>query len=186
MHKHTQKELIDEGFWDSFKTAARVSKAIGKEIAKVAIPQSYQNIKNVVGNIRGARRNIKTAFKTVEERIMDWIDEMGFTPVENAKIKKIRNFGGGKTHWAIDVGVKGVDKEGNTIIIRNFKEPTAIVQYDDLKDGKSDSFNIKFILRPDRRRMYYDDNDDQQAAAKKAAAKKAAAKKAAAKTNTSK
>jgi len=158
MDKYTQLQLVEEGFWDSFGRVARMGIQAGKEIAKVVTPQSYQNAKNAVDAIRGARGRIKTEGMTKQERILDWLDEMGFTPIENAELKKIRNFGGGKTHWAIDVGVKGVDKQGNTIIIRNFKEPTAIIQYDDLKDGKSDTATMKFVLRPDRRRMYYNDD----------------------------
>jgi hypothetical protein len=198
MDKYTQLQLVEEGFWDSFGRVARVGVALGKEVAKVVTPQTYQNTKNLVNNIRGVGRKTKTAYMTKEERILDWLDEMGFVPVlptpttnqtqtqtanqstttnqsvsanqsdippNNVKPRKIRDYGGGKSHWAIDVGVKGIDpKTGDVVIVRHFKEPAAIVQYDELADSKTDSYSIKFVLRPDRRRMYYDDDgtDNQQ------------------------
>lgn len=193
MDKYTQLQLVEEGFWDRF---GRIGVALGKEVAKVVTPQTYQNTKNLVNNIRGVGRKIKTAYMTKEERILDWLDEMGFVPVvptpttnqtqtqtanqstttnqsvsanqsdippNNVKPRKIRDYGGGKSHWAIDVGVKGIDpKTGDVVIVRHFKEPAAIVQYDELADSKTDSYSIKFVLRPDRRRMYYDDDTDNQ------------------------
>jgi len=152
MHKHTQKELLDEGFWDPFKKVGKQALQGAIELSKVALPQTYQNVSNIRKNIKLASGAIKQAGKTTEEIILDWIDEMGFIPTENSKPKKIRNFGGGKTHWALDVGVKGVTDDGEPIIIRRFDEPRAIVQYDDVEQ------QIKFVLRPDRRRMY--DVDD--------------------------
>jgi len=152
MHKHTQKELLDEGFWDPFKKVGKQALQGAIELTKVALPQTYQNVSNIRKNIKLASGAIKQAGKTTEEIILDWIDEMGFIPTENSKPKKIRNFGGGKTHWALDVGVKGVTDDGEPIIIKRFNEPRAIVQYDDVEQ------QIKFVLRPDRRRMYDDDD----------------------------
>lgn len=134
MRKFTQKQLLNEGFWGEF-LSPKIKRGIqtAKEISKVVAPKTYENISNIVSGTRDAQKRIGEAGKSMEERVLLWLDEYGYTPVPNkhGKVRLVKKFPGGDRHYSLKVAEKSTDPDtGETIPGRKFRYPTAIILYD--------------------------------------------------------
>lgn len=154
MYKPSQKDLLNEAFWDNFKNS-KIGRAIStgyqaaKEIGKVVAPKTSSQLTSMIQGVRDAKRRIGQAGKKMEDRILEWLDERGFTPLpEDPSIKKLKDYPDGNSQWRVKVGMKDVDPDtGNITVAKTFKFPVAII----LHDKKDDSF--KFLVYPaDQRR----------------------------------
>jgi len=146
MYKFSQRELLEEGLWDSFKKGvnkvanskigrlAKTGFQIGKEIGKVVAPNTSSQLANIRSAGRGILQRIGQAGKTIEERILDWMDEQGFVPIPNDIIKMGKNTPKGQ-HYTIKVAQKGITPEGNSVAGKKFRYPQAIVLFDKDKDS---------------------------------------------------
>lgn len=166
MYKLSQKELLEEDLWDSFKkakskvansTLGRLTKAIyqtGKEIGKVVAPNTSSQLANITQAGRGIRQRIKQAYQTIEERILDWMDEQGIVPIPDEKIKVGKNTPKGQ-HYLVKVAQKGVTPEGETVPGKKFRYPQAIILFDKDKDI------FEWVIKP-RTDVFLKINDQDQ------------------------
>jgi hypothetical protein len=139
MYKFSQKELLEEGFWDTFKNSkiGRLGKKFyqgAKEVAGVIAPNTSSQIGNIVKGVRGATQRIKQAGQTIQERILDWMDEQGIVPIPDENIKLGKNTPKGQ-HYVVKVAQKGVTPTGDTVPGKKFRYPQAIVLFDRDKDS---------------------------------------------------
>jgi hypothetical protein len=144
MHNYTQKELMSEGFWSDF-VAPKAAGAwqLGKEIGKVVLPKTSENIGKVVQGTRDAAQRVDQAFTKMSDRVKFWLDENGIVPIKGEPIKKIKDFPDGNKHFAVKVAEKGVDPDtGDAIPARKFKYPSAIILY----NRKDNTF--KWVTKP--------------------------------------
>lgn len=153
MYNFTQKELLEEGFWDSLKNSkiGRIGKRFGQgglEVLKAVAPKTSSQFGGMVQGTRDAFSRIGKAGRKMEDRILEWLDERGLMPLpENPEIKKIRSFADGNSQWRVEVGKKSVNQNGEPYVSLKYTYPTAIV----LHNKKDDTF--KFVLQPDNRRV---------------------------------
>ena len=137
MYKIKQKELLEEGFWSGFGQGL-------KEVGSVIMPQTAKNISNIKQGGREAYRRIRKAYQTLEERMLDWMEEQGYVPVptEQGKIKKGKNFPDGQ-HYVLQVAQKGINqKTGGTVPGRKYARPQAVILFNKDKD------EFKWIIKP--------------------------------------
>jgi hypothetical protein len=145
MYKLSQKGLLEEGLWDSFKKGynkvadskiGRLAKSgyqLGKEIGKVVAPNTSSQLANITQAGRGINQRIRQAYQTIEERILDWMDEQGIVPIPDEKIKMGKNTPKGQ-HYLIKVAQKGITPTGESVPGKKFRYPQAIVLFDKDKD----------------------------------------------------
>lgn len=141
MYKLSQRELLEEGFWDSFKKGygklkdskvGRLAQQLGqgvKEVANVVAPNTMSQAGNMIKSVRSAGQRIKQAGLKIEERILDWMDEQGIVPIPNDTVKLGKNTPKGQ-HYVVKVAQKGINKEGDTVPGKKFRYPQAIVLFD--------------------------------------------------------
>ena len=141
MYKLSQRELLEEGLWDSFKTLknkvvnskiGRFTKGaiqFGREVGKVVAPNTTSKLANIASGYRSAKQRIGQAAQTIEERILDWMDEQGIVPIPNEKIKIGKNTPKGQ-HYLVKVAQKGVTSKGESVAGKKFRYPQAIVLFD--------------------------------------------------------
>jgi hypothetical protein len=146
MYKLSQKELLEEGFWDTFKNSkiGRLGKRViqgAKEVASVVAPNTSSQIGNIVKGVRGATQRIKQAGQTLEERISDWMDEQGIVPIPNDSIKSGKNTPKGQ-HYLVKVAQKGITPAGDTVPGKKFKYPQAIILFD------KDKGSFEWVIKP--------------------------------------
>jgi hypothetical protein len=133
MSKITQKDLLQEGFWDNFsKTSVgrNVNKAIeaGKQISSIVAPEIHDPIKKGVDKFRDVRASIAEAGKTIEEKIERWVKEQGNFAISEPK--KIATYPDGKIHYSVRIAEKGVSVLDNSEVAgRIYRNPSAVVGY---------------------------------------------------------
>lgn len=133
MHKISQKNLLDEGFWNDFtKSSVRrnINKAIeaGKQVASIVAPEVYDPLKKGVDKFRDVAASVKEAGKTIEEKIDRWIKEQGNFAISEPQ--KIATYPDGKTHYSVRITEKGVSKVDNSEVAgRVYRNPSAVVGY---------------------------------------------------------
>ena len=176
MYKFSQRELMEEGLWSSLmKAGNKISNSkigrfakgaiqLGKEIGKVVAPNTSSQLTNIIGGVRSARQRIGQAGKTIEERILDWMDEQGYVPIPNDIIKMGKNTPKGQ-HYVIKVAQKGITPEGESVAGKKFRYPQAIVLFDRDKDifdwvikPRSDTFMKETLADGSRRDAYWNDS----------------------------
>jgi len=176
MYKLSQRELLEEGLWDSFKKGVnkvanskigRLAKSgyqLGKEIGKVVAPNTSSQLANIRSAGRGIIQRVGQAYLTIEERILDWMDEQGIVPIPNDKIKVGKNTPKGQ-HYLVKVAQKGVTPTGETVAGKKFRYPQAIVLFDKDKDSfdwvikpRWDQFMKENLKNGSKRDAYWDDN----------------------------
>ena len=133
MYKLSQRELLEEGLWDSFKRGLNVVKQVGKEVGKIVAPNTSSKLTNIASGYRSAKQRIKQSYQTLEERILDWMDEQGIVPIPDEKIKIGKNTPKGQ-HYLVKVAQKGVTSTGESVAGKKFRYPQAIVLFDKDKD----------------------------------------------------
>ncbi len=134
MHKFTQKELLEEGFWDSFKRGVTATFQGAKEVANVFAPKTSAQISAIKKGSKDAFARIEQARKPIEERILDWMDEQGKVPIPGDTIKKGKNTPKGR-HYIIKVAEKGINqKTGDIVPGKKYLHPQAIILYDREKE----------------------------------------------------
>ena len=164
MYKLSQRELLEEGLWDSFKNSkiGRFTKGaiqLGKEIGKVVAPNTSSKLTNIASGFRSAKQRIKQSYQTLEERILDWMDEQGIVPIPDDKIKIGKNTPKGQ-HYLVKVAQKGVTPTGESVAGKKFRYPQAIVLFDKDKDI------FEWVIKPrtdvfmkiGKQDEYWDDN----------------------------
>jgi hypothetical protein len=176
MYKLSQRELLEEGLWDSFKKGVnkvantklgRLTKQaiqLGKEVGKFVAPNTSSQLANMVSGTRSGYQRIRQAGKTIEERILDWMDEQGFVPIPNDIIKMGKNTPKGQ-HYTVKVAQKGITPEGNSVAGKKFRYPQAIVLFDKDKNvfewvikPRFDAFMKETLKNGLKRDAYWDDN----------------------------
>lgn len=142
MSKLTQKQLLEASFWDKFAPAMRQSIAVGKELAKVVAPETYQAVKNIKDWSKDVRKKYVQAGKDKDERTVDYLLSKGHYPLpepSKARIAWIRD----EDDPSILVGTLKVgkaetyfDSSGKPAyrLSATFRDPNTTVQYD--KDSK--------------------------------------------------
>lgn len=145
MYKLSQRELLEEGLWDSLKKAkakvanskigrfAKSAYQLGKEFGKVVAPDTSSKLANIRSAGRGIIQRVGQAYQTIEERILDWMDEQGIVPIPNEKIKIGKNTPKGQ-HYLVKVAQKGVTPEGESVPGKKYRYPQAIILFDKDKD----------------------------------------------------
>jgi hypothetical protein len=163
MYKFSQKELLEEGFWDTFKRGLNFAKQVGKEVGKVVAPNTSSKLANITQASRGAIQRIKQSVKKIEERILDWMDEQGIVPIPNDTIKPGKNTPKGQ-HYVVKVAQKGVTPTGESVAGKKFRYPQAIVLFDRDKDSfdwvikpRWDQFMKEKLDDGTQRDAYWDD-----------------------------
>lgn len=90
MKKLTQKELLDEGFWDLHKSpilkGLKVAGAIGKGIVKAVDPKLAANVKSSVEGIKNFATDVKASMTSIEDTLKDKYEKNGF---RNVIVKKM-------------------------------------------------------------------------------------------------
>lgn len=122
-----QKDLLNEGFWDNFKAKISGAGQAAAEVAKVALPQTSQNVDKMIGGTRTALKNISNASTPMTKRIQLWMDEQGKVPT--SPIKLVKSFADGNKHYAVKIAEKGVKKTGETTVGRLYRDPSAIIVF---------------------------------------------------------
>ena len=89
MRKFTQRELLSEGFWDSFKGAAKGAMQVGKEIANVVAPEITEPYKKLVNWKQGATDRINAAANP-EKALDKFLNDYSFHRLPNTKIQKLK------------------------------------------------------------------------------------------------
>lgn len=141
MHKISQRELLDEGFWDKFGTKIKQGYQVAKEIGKVVLPKTSENLSKITTGTRAAQKRIGEAGQTLEERVQLWMDEQGRVPI--TPIKLVKKFAGGDKHFAMKIAEKGVKRDsGETTTGLRYRDPSAIVLYSKEKN------EFKWIVKP--------------------------------------
>lgn len=147
MEKISQKELLNEGIWDKFKSTKLGGLASGtletaKQISKHIAPEVYNPIASAGDKIRQSIASIRDKKMPWRDRIKNWVIEQGRFPI--SEVKMLKKYGrDGSIHFAVDVAEKGVDrKTGEEVGGRMYTTPHAIVSYNPLKD------QYKWVVRP--------------------------------------
>lgn len=147
MYKISQRELLDEGFWSDF-AAPKLKKAYqtAKEVGKLVLPKTSENISKIVSGTRSAANRVEEAGTKMTDRIKLWLDEQGF--YVKTPLKLVKKFSGGDKHYATEVALKEVDpNSGETVEGRNFKYPRAIILYNREKNM------FRWAVKPNRNQM---------------------------------
>ena len=94
-NKISQKELLEEGFWDKFPNTAsfgRQVKDVFKTYGSVLAPEIADPIKKGVEFMRGARKSRRRAGMTEDELVKEELIENGYYPFDdNTKIQWATN-----------------------------------------------------------------------------------------------
>jgi hypothetical protein len=128
--KYSQKQILEESFWDGFKPALTSGVELAKQAAKVAMPETYGNIKNLISKTRQAATDIQLAGMPFDDKMRSWILEQGRYPLDN-KFNRVKTYPDGRKHYSVRVAEKGVDKNtGEEVGGRMYRSPHAVVAYD--------------------------------------------------------
>jgi hypothetical protein len=135
MYKISQKELLEEGFWDKFPNTAsfgRQVKDVFKTYGSVLAPEIADPIKKGVEFMRGARKSRKRAGLTEDELVREELIENGYYPFDDkTKIRwatdkltgqKKKNTDDTYT-GAIKVGQLGYDNNGQPFKEADYNDP---------------------------------------------------------------
>jgi len=149
-HRYTKRELLEEGFWDKFKSAGSKLYTAGKEITKVVAPEISDPLTKIRDKGREIGTKLRKAGATSDALAIERIKEDGYFPDGNSvKWSKNRNTDG-TINGVIQVSELDYAEDGSPTKGSPYKNPNLIVQYDyKTKD-------IKIIKRP--RRDSYDKN----------------------------
>ena len=130
MRKITQKDLLNEGFWDRFSTpTTRQAWEAIKQVGNVVAPEIAQPLKNIVDKSRSMSAAIREAGKPMQERMANWILEQGKFMLKTPK--DLGKYPDGKTHYAVEISEKGVHKDTNQEVAgRAYRAPYAVISYD--------------------------------------------------------
>jgi hypothetical protein len=144
MSKISQREILSEGFWDSFSSVAKMGAETVKQVGSIVAPEIADPLKKGIDKFRSVRASIQEAGKPWQIRIKDWVIEQGRHPIPDAKhIKKIKTYPDGKTHYALKVAEKGQDKTtGEEIPGREYRNPNSVVAYNPTKNA------YEWIIKP--------------------------------------
>ncbi len=134
MHKFTQRELLNEGFWSAFARA-------GIEAGKFVLPKASENIGKAVEGGRGVLDRIADAYTPMEKRVLEWMDEQGRVPLPDSPIKRVKKFRKGM-HFAMKIAEKAVKENGDTTVGRMYRDPHAIVLY------KKKENRFEWVVKP--------------------------------------
>ena len=131
----SQKELLNELFWDKFPSSVRKGVEAVKQIGKVVAPEIADPISKGMEKMRDIRKNIKRAGMTSDENVVEQLMEFGLIPYKNEKVrwkKGARNPDGTIT-GSIKVGTLGYTDEGEPYMESEFSDPLkrdVIFKYD--------------------------------------------------------
>ena len=160
MYNLSQKELLEEKLWDSFKNLStkianskigRLTKQVGTgalEVAKLAAPETTSKLNAARQKAGEIAQKISDAGKTMEEKVLRYLATRNLMPLPNKKIELVETFANGDTKWSTEVGRMGYDPASpkKPIIIQNFTYPQVIIYH----EKKNNSF--KLLLEPAMRR----------------------------------
>jgi hypothetical protein len=157
MRKYTQRELIQEGFWQGFKNAAKGAAVIGKEVAKVVAPEITTPLSQASDWLDKTKQKARTAANP-EEAVKNFLIDNGYYPYEKivahqkGKLESSDKNKGGQ-NYITKVKELQYDKNGKAEVSQyDYSNPVTIVSMD--KD-----YNISFLKRP--RRDYAKDRSKQ-------------------------
>jgi hypothetical protein len=147
MRKFSQRELLEEGFWDSFvKPGARGAWQAAKEVANVVAPEITEPFKKLRNWKDDARERIEAAADP-EKAILRFLEDNGYMPIKGATIQRAKN-PTKKGHVNYITRVQMVEYGNKGELQRGYTFPTnkdvAIVKMD--KDK-----NLSFVKQPDKR-----------------------------------
>jgi len=171
MYKISQKNLLEEGFWDNFKKSSigrNINQAIeaGKQVASIVAPEVYDPIKKGVDKLRDVGASVKEAGKTIEEKIERWVKEQGNFAITEPR--KIATYPDGKIHYSLRITEKGISAVDNSEIAgRVYRNPSAVVGYNPrdkqfswINKPRSDSYISEFRSDGRKYHRYHDQNAD--------------------------
>jgi hypothetical protein len=148
MHKYTQRELIQEGFWQGFKNAAKGAATFGKEVAKVVAPEITDPLSKAINWKDKTVEKTRAASNPVEA-VKNFLIDNGYFPYEKIVAhQKGKLEGSGKSkggqNYITKVKELQYDKDGKAELSQyDYSNPVTIVSMD--KD-----YNMSFLKRPRR------------------------------------
>lgn len=132
MSKPTQKELLDEAFWDKFKPALKQGKEAIKSAANLLAPEVAGPMKTAWQGVKDFGTRITNAGIPMEQQVERWVQEQGRWPISHAR--KTGKYPDGTEHFSLKISEKGINKRtGKEGPGRLYREPQAIVAYDPKK-----------------------------------------------------
>jgi hypothetical protein len=149
MRKFTQRELLSEGFWDSFKSAAiggaKGAMQVGKEIANVVAPEITEPFKKLQDWKKGATHRIKAAANPQQE-VLDYLFELGMMPLPGEKVRTGQKTKDGSQLYIVKVQEFDYDENSNIKPGYQFnpKNNTAIIKV-------TNDNNVEKVRLPERR-----------------------------------
>lgn len=161
MYKISQKELLEEGFWNNFKNKiadskiARVGKQVGeltKSVANVVAPEITDPLRKAGEWVKSTKKAVKRAGMTSDEIVKEQIIESGFHPHQDkngveSKIKWGKKNTDGTITGSIKVGELGYRNDGEPFMAAEFQnilKSNVIFRYD------PDKKDIKIVRAPYR------------------------------------
>jgi len=149
MRKFTQRELLSEGFWDSFKSAAiggaKGAMQAAKEVANVVAPEITEPFKKLKDWKKGATHRIKAAANPQQE-VLDYLFELGMMPLPGEKVRTGQKTKDGSQLYIVKVQEFDYNQKGEIEQGYKFKENnnTAIIKV-------TTDNNVEKVRLPERR-----------------------------------
>jgi hypothetical protein len=152
MSKISQREILSEGFWDSFSSVARRVGETGKAIGNVVAPEIADPIKKGHEWLKTTKKNVKRAGMTRDEIVKEQIIESGFHPHQDkngveSKIKWGKKNTDDTITGSLKVGELGYRNDGEPYMAAEFQnvlKSDVIFRYD------PDKRDIKIVRAPYR------------------------------------